>query len=636
MTLNFRPDALLCALALSSLLYAASSKVAAAPADSPADDEQPLDDVEYLLVTAHRLPTKTSTVPVIVSDLEDRPDIGTSALRDLPSFAVSQAGSLGSLTQARVRGAEANHLLVLLDGVEIMDPTTDSGFNFANLNMAGIHRLEYVPGAHSAIWGSDAVAGVLQFRTRPVTNVRHLEIERGSFDTKYAKAQLAAVEEGYYYNLSVSDFSSDGTNIARSGTEEDGYSNNSWFASAGLDRERWGLRTLVRRARTESDFDPTPFPAFLPVDGDRQNRHDERLALVGLDVANSSGTLEEHLILSYFKTHNSTEADGLRTASNTGKRWKLQSVTRWQPDPRYHVDLLLEHEKENFKQRGEPGFFGDPNQRQDFDTSSAGIEWLAEVMEGWQVAASARYDVNSQFQNSDSLRLSTRYLLRAGTAIWGAWGTGIKQPSFIERYGFTPDSFIGNPDLESEKSAHISLGVEQALGAWQVNITTFRDRLTDEIDGFFFDPAVDGFTAVNQRGTSRRYGMELSTSRAWTSGDLRLGGSYLHAEDPDGGREIRRPEWLGFVRLNQQWGPALLTVELFSVDEQDDLDFATFPADRVTLDRYTLLNAQARLPLSYGLELGLRGANLLNKSYEDQLGYEAPGRAIYLSLGIDL
>ena len=636
MTLNFRPGTHLCALTLSGLLYAVSPQAAVEPADSPTDDEQPTDDVEYLLVTAHRLPTRTPTVPVIVRDLDDRPDIGASALRDLPSFAISQAGSLGSLTQARVRGAEANHLLVLMDGVEIMDPTTDSGFNFANLNMAGINRLEYLPGAHSAIWGSDAVAGVLQFRTRPVSDVRRLEMEGGSFDTKYAKAQLAATEEGYYYNLSISDFSTDGTNIARSGSEDDGYDNHSWFASAGVDRERWGLRTLVRRARTESDFDPTPFPAFLPADGDRQNRHDERLALLGLDVANVIGTLEEHLTLSYFKSHNSTEADGARTASSDGKRWKLQSVTRWRPAPSYHFDLLLEHEKEKFKQRGEPGFFGNPNQRQDFDTSSAGLEWLAEVAEGWQLAASARYDVNSEFENSDSVRVSTRYQLRPATSVWAAWGTGIKQPSFIERYGFTPDSFIGNPDLDSEKSAHFSLGIEQALGAWQVNVTGFRDRLKDEIDGFYFDPAAGGFTAVNQRGTSRRYGLELSASRAWTSGGLSLGSSYLHAEDPDGSREIRRPEWLAFARFNQQWGPALLTLELFSSDDQDDLDFATFPADRVRLDRYTLLNAQVRMPLPKGMQLGLRGANLLDESYEEQLGYEAPGRAVYLSLGIDL
>ncbi len=635
MTLKFQSSARFLALALCSLLYAADPQSAEASTGSPIDEE-PQDDVEYLRVTAHRLPTKKPTLPVIVRDLDDRPDVGTSALRDLPSFAVSQAGSLGSLTQARVRGAEANHLLVLLDGVEIMDPTTDSGFNFANLNMAGMNSLEYLPGAHSAIWGSDAVAGVLQFRTRPVSDVRRLELEGGSFDSRYVKAQLATVEEGYYYNLSVSDFSTDGTNIARSGSEDDGYDNHSWFASAGLDRERWGLRALVRRARTESDFDPTPFPAFLPADGDRQNRHDERLALLGLDVANANGTVEEHLTLSYFKSHNSTEADGVRNASSDGKRWKLQSVTRWRPGSRYHFDLLLEHEKEEFKQRGEASFFGDPNQRQDFATTSAGIEWLAEVAEGWQLAVSARHDVNSEFENSDSVRVSTRYQLLEATSVWAAWGTGIKQPSFIERYGFTPDSFIGNPDLDSEQSTHFSLGIEQALGAWQVDVTAFRDRLTDEIDGFYFDPTAGGFTAVNQRGTSRRYGMELSASRAWTSGALRVGGSYLHAEDPDGSREIRRPEWLAFARVNQQWGPAMLTLELFSSDDQDDLAFATFPARRVTLDRYTLLNAQVRVPLPKGMQLGLRGANLLDESYEEQLGYEAPGRAVYLSLGIDL
>jgi vitamin B12 transporter len=517
-----------------------------------------------------------------------------------------------------------------------MDPTTDAGFNFANLNLAGMHRLEFLPGAHSAIWGSDAVAGVLQLSSRPVRSVRRVELEAGSFDSRYARAQLADVQDGYYYNLSASDFSTDGTNIARTGSEQDGHDNQSWFASGGLERERWGLRGLVRRARTESDFDPTPFPSYLPADGDRQNRHDERLAVLGLDVTGPSRVWEQHLTVSYFDTDNSTVADGARTASSDGERWKATSVTRWAPSPRQRLDLLLEHEKERFVQRGEPGPFGDPNQRQSMRTSSAGIEWTLQPVDNWLVSASARYDDNSEFADSDSLRLSTRYRLRPETSIWAAWGTGIKHPSFVERYGFTPDSFIGNPSLKSERNRHLSAGVEQAWSAWTVTLTGFRDRLEDEIDGFFFDPDAGGFTAVNQAGTSRRTGAELTAERPWSSGGLHLGASYLDAEDPDGSREVRRPAWLAFARLNQSWGPARLGLDVFYVDDQQDLDFSTFPARRVALDAYTLVNASAALMLGQRTTVRLRAANLLDESYEDQLGYQRPGRAWYLSLGVDL
>ena len=239
LTVPIKPASRTLALLLCTCLpLAAAPGHAEEASDAPSaqsrqdDAEGPL---ESLVVTAHRLPTANPTLPVIARDLDDRPDIGSDAFRDLPSFAINQSGSLGSLTQVRVRGAEANHLLVLLDGVEIMDPTTDSGFNFGNLNLAGIHRLEYLPGAHSAIWGSDAVAGVLQLSSRPASRVRRLEAEGGSFDTRYARAQLADVQDGYYYNLSVADFNTDGTNISRAGNEEDGHENQSWFLSGGLD-----------------------------------------------------------------------------------------------------------------------------------------------------------------------------------------------------------------------------------------------------------------------------------------------------------------------------------------------------------------------------------------------------------------
>jgi len=600
--------------------------------------------MESIVVTAHRVPTADPVLPVHVRDPGDAPAIGLQALRDLPSFAISQSGSLGSLTQVRVRGAEANHLLVLVDGIDVMDPTADAGFNFANLNLAGITRVEYLPGAQSAIWGNHALAGVLHLTTEPAERIRRINVEGGSFDSRYASVQLADSNADHYYNLSVADFTTDGTNIARQGSEQDGHDNTSWFASGGVHRDNWSLRGLSRRTWTRSDFDPTPYPAYLPADGDEVNTHDELLTAVGLEVRGNARPWQQRLNVSLFETDNSTESAGTRTATTDGRRWKVSSVTELPFAERellgrqlgQQLVLLLEHQDERFEQRGAASEYGDPNQRQDLDTTSAGLEYLIRLDDRWRLSASGRHDRNSAFDDSNSVRLGSSFQWRDDTLLWLALGTGIKQPSFVERYGFTPDSFIGNPDLEAERNEHVSLGGEYRRGAWSHALTVYRDRLEDEINGFTFDPVRGGFTSSNEDGTSKRQGVEWITSRSWAAGQVRAGASYLDTEDIDGSREIRRPEWQAFTTLAHEWQRLRLDLGAFYVDEQADLDFASWPAERVALDAYTLAHAEFTLKLRPGMRLGVRGSNLLDETYEDLLGYRAPGRAWYLNFGVDL
>jgi len=142
--------------------------------------------------------------------------------------------------------------------------------------------------------------------------------------------------------------------------------------------------------------------------------------------------------------------------------------------------------------------------------------------ERWRISVSGRHDDSSEFANSDSIRLATHFQWRDDTLFWAAVGTGIKQPSFVERYGYTPDSFIGNPDLEAEENEHVSVGAEYRRGPWQHGLTLYRDHLADEINGFLFDPDLGGFTAGNDDGTSKRHGIEWSSARDWTGGTLRV------------------------------------------------------------------------------------------------------------------
>jgi vitamin B12 transporter len=624
------------AVAALVLAYPFAATAASAKADSTAPTgARPRPGIESIVVTAQRVPTDAPVLPVLVRDPATAPMVGVDILRDLPSLAISQSGSFGSLTQVRARGAEANHLLVLVDGVDVMDPTTDSGFNFANLNLSGISSVEYLPGAQSAIWGNQALAGVMQLTTEPAGRVRRIALESGSFDSRASGVQLSDRTDDWYYNVSGADFTSDGTNTARQGSERDGFDSSVWSAAGGLIRDRWTLRTLARRVWTTSEYDPTPFPAFLPVDGDQVNTHDELLGLIGFDVRGEERAWEHRLALSLFDADNTTESDGVRTATTDGRRWKVASVTDIPLNSRHNVIVLLETQEETFEQRGEASFFGDPNQHQELDRSSAGLEYVVRPGERWRLSASARHDVNSDFADSDTLRLAGRFQWRDDTSFWMALGNGITLPSFVERFGYTPDTFIGNPDLEAEENQHVSIGTEFHRGRWSHALTLYRDQLEDEINGFVFDPAAGGFTAANEDGTSDRLGAEWNSTTTWLTGSLHVGASWLDSEDPDGTREIRRPRRQGFATVTQQWRRYVFDAGVFRIDEQTDLDFATFPANTVVLDAYTLANAGVRAHLREGMEVGLRWDNLLDETYEDILGYRAPGRSVHLTFGVE-
>jgi len=610
--------------------------IIAALASTSLAETAPERELETITVTAHRVPTADSVLPVQIRTPTSGPAVGADALRNLPSLAISQAGNLGSVTQVRIRGSEANHLMVLMDGVELGDPATDSSYNFANLTLNGANHLELLAGAHSAIWGSDALAGVLNVATIPSERTRRVELEAGAFDTRHAHLQVADRTDSHYYNLSVADFSTDGTNIADvANGEKDGFDQRSYLFSGGLTGAVWSASAILRHMDSRTDFDPTPFPSFQPRDGDNVSDHDEDLASLTLDW-HGHDRIEQRLQVSYLQTENRSFTDDSEDGRTAAERTKATAITRFKPDIRQTYTLLLEHEKESFEQRGTASFFGDPNQKQAVETSSVALEYLARPSADLALTLSARADDNTDFDNSESFRAGARYRLRDDLQVWASWGTGIKNPSFVERFGFTPDTFFGNRDLKPETNRHISAGVRYQPGRWSVAATLFSDRLKDEINGFFFDGALGGFTSVNETGKSKRDGAELELSADLSLATVTVGLSYLDAKEPDGSREIRRPDWQGFITLQHASGPLTAEVSAFHIDNQDDLDFSTFPANRASLSAYTLLRGRVGYQLSKHLEIAVRGENLLDEDYQDQLGYRSPGRAVYVQLGVTL
>ena len=544
--------------------------------------------IETLTVTAHRIPVADPVLEPIQRTLAGEASVGADALRSLPSLAISQAGNLGGLTQVRVRGAEANHLLVLIDGFELNDPAADGEFNFANLTLASAPNIEFLPGAQSAIWGSDAVAGVLNFNTAPTAPVLALQLQGGSFGTTDASITAAGRGDRGHYRINVQRFDTDGTNIAREGSEDDGFRSTSVVASGAHRGEGWQIEGLVRRLLTDSEFDPAPFPAFLPADGDNQTEHESTLVGITGRLLNLPGNWSQHLSASVLTTKNLGLAADTRTGFSDGERRKVTSVSRWQPTGSSHLDVVVEYEQERFKQRGTASFFGDPNQTQVTEQWSGGLDWRLNPLPNLALSLSARFDSNSDYDDSVSYRLASRYRATDALSVWLNVGTGIKNPSFIERFGFTPDTFFGNPDIEPETSEHVSAGIVWEQQPWRTALTVFNDRLEDEINGFAFDAALGGFTAANRDGTSKRKGAEWEFSYQTESAQVRGGIAYVDSNDPDGAREVRRPQWQAFVEAGKRSGAFSIWGRFSHIDEQQGLSFATFPATVATLGSYNL------------------------------------------------
>jgi vitamin B12 transporter len=193
MTLTIRLVTLACALLLSQFALAA---------------DLGRDDIDQIVVTGARTP-----LTIYVADL----------LRSVPGFSVSHTGVAGSQTQVRVRGAEANHILVLIDGVRANDPATGDEFRWEYLSTGNIERIEIVRGPQSSLWGSDAVSAVVHIITRSDQSASSARgyAEGGSFNTTNAGLNGVLVGDRWSLQGNIESLATDGSNISRSGNEKD-------------------------------------------------------------------------------------------------------------------------------------------------------------------------------------------------------------------------------------------------------------------------------------------------------------------------------------------------------------------------------------------------------------------------------
>ena len=562
-----------------------------------------------------------------------------SVLREVPGLAVSQQGSEGAIAQVRVRGAEANQVLVLINGVEANDPAQGSEFDFSQVATLDIERIEIVRGPQSALWGSDAMAGVIHIITRQDGDTTGVTVnaEAGSFDTQRAFVSAQHAGNRHQVKFTADYLESNGTNIARDGDEDDGLDNLTLGLSGRLDLgDTVTASYTLRHTDRSTDFDGTDFfTTGLPTDADY--RTESMLFYGGVTVSHDiSGALSHSISLGRTDTENVTFAGNPAGDVSNGER----DAIRYQFNvigTAHRLSVLLEDESETWEQRGVASFFGDPNQDRETGTRSVAGEYRFDV-DNLHLSASARRDNNDDFDDATSWRLTANTAL-AGTTLFASIGESVKNPTFVERFGFFTN-FIGNPNLAPEESLQWEVGARRAFldDALTASFTWFDATLENEINGFSFDAATGGFTSVNVAGESERSGAEVSLGYAASDAlSFAMSYSYLDATQPNAAGdlvdEVRRPRHSGSVSVRRTWDAASLSLAVQHSGEQEDDYFPPFPPfqERVVLDSYTLVSLAGEVRLRDGVHLTGRIENALDETYEQVFGYRSPGAATYLS-----
>lgn len=612
-------------------------------------------DLEHVLVTARLQPITIgeigSSVTVISREEIEQKQVKylSELLRDVPGFSVSQTGGAGSQTQVRVRGAEANQLLVLMDGVRANDPANGGEFQYQYALTSNIERIEIIRGPQSATWGSDAVAGVINIIRKKDVKSKYLSgnIEAGSFDSINASVDGGYSGKVFHVSGGVSYLDTDGTNISRVGNEDDGAQNTTGNIAVEFDAsEAFSIRFSGQWVDASTEYDDIDFVVTgLPEDADRVTETNQSFLSGELRYDPRLNPWTGSFSVNRMDSDNDNLSDGLWTGSTraTTLDYRLRAGVALDEAKNHRLGFALEHENVDFSQRGIATIYGDPNQDQTYDVNAYAAEYIGNPYTGFTWTASLRQDDYSDFDNATTWQLAASYQATPTLRVRGSAGTGSKAPTFTERYGYFEDYFIGNPELkpESSKGWEIGFDTRWSNDRYQLQMTYFDQDLQDEIDGFVFDPDSFLFTAQNKDSDSTRKGIE-------TVLDILLGrfftlvASYTYTDAKEENalgqktREVRRPKHMASLVTNYYFansrGNLNLKVNYNGSQLDDFFPPGAYVAERVNIDAYTVVNLAGSWKLTKSLDMTARISNLFDKEYEEILGFVRPGRAIYAGL----
>ncbi|MDE0930068.1 MAG: TonB-dependent receptor [Halioglobus sp.] len=591
--------------------------------------------LEDVLITGTLSPQRALTSSVSVLDSQQIKALNKTTVADLlktlPGVLVEEQGGPGGLTAVSIRGGESNFTLVLVDGIAVNDPTNSrgGGFDFANLNPNMVDRIEVVRGAQSAIYGSAALAGVINIITRKPTQGHNQDVyvELGEHD--YSEVGLSALgslgDVNYTLELAARD---DGEPVSGSSRE-----NNSanlrlgWQPVVGHDINL-GYRYIDGDRKSYPEQSGGPQYALF----DEQDKSDYTQKIVYLGwAAQVSSVWRSALTANRFEAKDRYQSPGIppyfevppNSANTDFTRDHLQWINSLQLAPGYSVNVGADYRHEDGQSEGFIEYFGDLNPTDfdlDRDTSGFFAGVTASPTDALLLQGSLRYDSPEGFDSETSFQAGMEYTVGSGVAVAANWGEAYKLPSFFA----LGHALVGNPDLKPEQGESWDLGVTwETADALRLAATVFHNDFRDLVD---FDD--ETFRNVNRSNVQTR-GLELQVDwQPLTEFSLRSQATYTDIDVKNEDTVLTgRPEWTASVVA--QWHiTEQLNVALDYVYTGHQWAASRYTGAEVTeeLNDFGRLDWVLRWQPVAAWQVQLSADNLLNEHYETAVGFNAPQR----------
>ena len=635
-----------------SVAFVALSIAFPALAQAP---EEMFDD-SGIVVTATRTPTPLDQVSASITVLDkatiDRAqDIGaTELLLRTPGISMSRNGGYGTATSLRIRGAESEQTVVVIDGVKLNDPSsTGGGYNFANLLIGDAQRIEVLRGPQSTLWGSQAIGGVVNIVTAsPQAPIEgSFDIEAGSRDTVSARAALGGVSGPLSWRIGGQSFTTEGISAiapAFGGGERDGYTNRNVAGRAELAlgaNASIDLRGYYSTGRVEIDGFSGDAPDYS------HNR--EFVGYAGLNFALLDGRLRNRIAYNYTDTDRDSYSPELERplsfeAAGKNRRFEYQGI--FDLSDRISATFGVENERSRFKSRSPSGSLADP--LPDFVRGKAEItsvygQLTVRPLDGLTINGGVRHDDHNRYGGRTLFSAGGIWTLPSGTTLRASYGEGFKAPSLYQLF-----SEYGNVNLDPERAHGWEAGAQQAFFGDMLTIgaTYFERTTTGQIIYNGCDVGTTDPLCVVPGTDTPRWGYYLNVARAEAHGveadaAFRLGGltldgnySWTVAEDRSAGTANegnwlpRRPRHLANASLSYDFafGLTLGSAVRWAGKSYDNASNAT------RLDDYTLVDLRAEYRLSDSLRLFARAENVFDEQYMTAYRYGTLGRSIYAGI----
>ncbi|UCC38389.1 MAG: TonB-dependent receptor [Candidatus Aminicenantes bacterium] len=605
-----------------------------------------------IVVTATRIETPAkeiaSSVTVITrEDLEQtKKTTLLEALQEVLGVATFQNGPVGGAASVLLRGANSEHTLILMDGVELNDPISPArSFDLAHLTLENVERIEILRGPQSTLYGSDALAGVVNIITKIGEGKPrfHLSSLGGSYDTFQSNAGISGNTRIMAYSLGISYFKSEGLSAASTNydgnTEKDGYRNFTFSGRLNFHPlKNLDIDFILRISKTKTEIDN--FGGAYGDDPNSTQEYDALFLKTQIRSLHLKNRWEQKLgisLVDYDRRHkNLLDTTHPFDSENGLFKSKLFKID-WQNNFFLHesntLTLGIDHQQEQgeseYRSEGFWGPFSSIFPLKRAHTTGFYLQDQIRISSRFFATTGIRLDKHSQFGTSLTYRLAPAYLIEnTGTKFKATLGTGFKSPSLYQLYApGTSWGPIGNDDLAPEKCIGLDFGFEQEIvdGKILFGATYFQNNYKDLID-FDFSK---GYLNI---GRAESKGAEFFIiTRPLNNLTVKTDYTLTEAKDKDTDTHLlRRPKHKFTASLNYHFiGKGTLNLSFIHVGKREDMDFSTWPSVRVNLSGYSLLNAAISFDITSRIQVFSRLDNIFDQEYEMIKGYGTPRFSAY-------